>query len=90
VYLQERRAPATPSRQGISDLAKELDDRAIALSEVAVKRGLLAVSDPRVSALAVSGAVESLALAALRKQFPMDPLETANTLISLVLDGIRK
>ena len=90
VYLQERRAPATPSRQGISDLARELDDRAIALSEVAVERGLLAVSDPRVSALAVSGAVESLALAALRKQFPMDPLETANTLIGLVLDGIRK
>ena len=90
VYLQERRAPATPARQAISDLAKELDDRAIALSEVAVERGLLSVNDPRVSALAVSGAVESLALAALRNQFPMDPLETANTLIGLVLDGIRK
>lgn len=90
VYLQERRAPATPSRRAISNLAKELDDRAIALSEVAVERGLLTVDDPRVSALAVSGAVESLALAALRKQFPMDPLEAANALIGLVLDGIRK
>ncbi len=89
VYLQERRAPATPGRQAISDLGQELDERAMALSKVAVDRGLLSVSDPRVSALAVSGAVESLALAALRKQFPMDPLETANTLISLVLDGIR-
>lgn len=90
VYLQERRAPATPSKQAISDLAKELDDRAIALSKVAVERDLLTIKDPRVSALAVSGAVESLALAALRKQFPMDPLETANALIGLVLDGIRK
>ncbi len=90
VYLQERRAPATPARQALSELAVELDDRAIALSEVAVERGLLTVDDPRVSALAVSGAVESLALAALRKQFPLDPLETANALIGLVLDGIRK
>ncbi len=90
VYLQERRAPATPARQSISELARELDDRAIALSEVAVERGLLAVNDPRVSALAVSGAVEALALAALRKQFPIDPLATANALIGLVLDGIRK
>lgn len=90
VYLQERRAPATPSRQAITDLGKELDDRAIALSEVAVERDLLTIDDPRVSALAVSGAVESLALAALRKQFPMDPLKTVNALIGLVLDGIRK
>lgn len=90
VYLQERRAPATPARQAISELARELDDRAIALSQVAVERGLLTVRDPRVSAVAVSGAVESLALAGLRKQFPMDPIEAANTLIGLVLDGIRK
>lgn len=90
VYLQERRAPATPSRQAISELASELDERAIALSETAVERELLSIGDPRVSALAVSGAVEALALASLRDQFPMDPLETANTLIGLVLDGIRK
>lgn len=90
VYLQERRAPATPARQAITDLARELDDRAIALSEAAVQRGLLTVNDPRVSALAVSGAVESLALASLRNQFPMNPVDTANTLIGLVLDGIRK
>jgi AcrR family transcriptional regulator len=90
VYLQERRAPTTPARQAISDLARELDDRALALSEVAVERGLLTVDDPRVSALAVSGAVEALALAALRKQLPIDPLVTANALIGLVLDGIRK
>lgn len=90
VYLQERRAPATAARQAISDLASELDERAIALSETAVERGLLSIRDPRVSALAVSGAVEALALASLRNQFPLDPLETANTLIGLVLDGIRR
>jgi len=90
VYLQERRAPATAARRAISDLASELDDRAITLSEVAVERGLLQVRDPKVSAVAVSGAVEALALASLRNRFPMDPMETADTLIGLVLDGIRK
>lgn len=90
LYLQERRAPSVPARQAISSLAQELDDRAIALSEVAVARGLLVVDDPRVSALAVIGAVESLALAALRGQFNLDPQKTMHTLIALVLDGIRK
>ncbi|MEM7435228.1 MAG: TetR/AcrR family transcriptional regulator [Myxococcota bacterium] len=90
VYLQERRAPATPAREAISVLATELDERAIALTETAVERDLLSIRDPRISAVAVSGAVESLALAWLRQQFPMDPIDTANTLIGLVLDGIRK
>ena len=90
LYLQERRAPSVPARQAISALAQELDDRAIALSEVAVDRELLVVDDPRVSALAVIGAVEGLALAALRGQFNLDPQKTMHTLIALVLDGIRK
>ena len=89
LYLQERRAPKVPSRQAISFLAQELDERAIALSEVAVDRGLLVVDDPRVSALAVIGAVETLALAALRNQFTLDPHRTMHTLIGLVLDGLR-
>lgn len=90
LYLQEKRAPHVPARRAISEFAKEVDARAIALSEIAVQQGLLTVDDPRVSALAVSGAVESLALAVLREQFPLDPAQTANTLIGLVLDGIRK
>jgi len=89
LYLQERRAPATPARQAISDLARDLDERAIALSQAAVDRGFVTVSDPRVSALAVLGAVEALALAAVRNQIQMDPVETTKRLISIVLEGLR-
>ena len=90
LYLQERRAPATNARQAISDLATELDDRAMALSELAAAQNLVAVSDPRVSALAVLGAVEALALASVRNQIQMDPVETTKGLISIVLEGLRK
>ncbi len=74
LYLQERRAPATTARQAISDLATDLDDRAMALSQVAADRQLVAISDPRVSAIAVLGAVEALALASVRNQVQMDPI----------------
>jgi AcrR family transcriptional regulator len=90
LYLQERRAPATTARQAISDLATELDDRAMSLSQVAVDRNLVMVSDPRISALAVLGAVEALALASVRNQVSMDPVETTKSLISIVLQGLRR
>jgi AcrR family transcriptional regulator len=90
LYLQERRAPATTARQAISDLAAELDQRAIALSQVAADQQLVVVSDPRVSALAVLGAVEALALASVRKQVELDPVETTRGLISIVLEGLQK
>ncbi|TNF61422.1 MAG: TetR/AcrR family transcriptional regulator [Deltaproteobacteria bacterium] len=89
LYLQERRAPATTARQAISDLATELDNRAMTLSQVAVDRNLVTISDPRVSALAVLGAVEALALASVRNQVDMDPIETTKRLISIVLEGLR-
>jgi len=89
LYLQERRAPATTARQAISDLAIEIDRRAMALSQVAVDRDLVAVSDPRVSAVAVLGAVEALALASVRNQVQMDPVETTKSLISIVLEGLQ-
>jgi AcrR family transcriptional regulator len=90
LYLQERRAPATTARQAISDLAAELDNRAVALSQAAVDQNLVAVSNPQVSALAVLGAVEALALASVRNQVQMDPIETTKSLISIVLEGLRK
>lgn len=89
LYLQERRAPATTARQAISDLASDLDDRAMSLSQVAADRQLVAISDPRVSAVAVLGAVEALALASVRNQVQMDPIETTKSLIAIVLDGLQ-
>jgi AcrR family transcriptional regulator len=90
LYLQERRAPATTARQSISDLASDLDNRAMALSQMAADQKLVVVSDPRGSALAVLGAVEALALASVRNQIKMDPIETTKGLISIVLEGLRK
>lgn len=89
LYLQERRAPATTARQAISDLATDLDRRAFMLSQVAVDRRLVAVANPHVSALAVLGAVEALALASVRNQVQMDPIETTKTLIAIVLQGLQ-
>jgi len=89
LYLQERRAPATTARQAISDLATDLDHRALTLSQVAVDRRLVAVANPHVSALAVLGAVEALALASVRNQVQMDPIETTKSLISIVLEGLQ-
>jgi len=89
LYLQERRAPATTARQAISDLATDLDRRAFMLSQVAVDRRLVAVANPHVSALAVLGAVEALALASVRNQVQMDPVETTKTLIAIVLEGLQ-
>jgi AcrR family transcriptional regulator len=90
LYLQERRAPATTARLAISDLAADLDQRAMALSQVAADQKLVVVSDPRVSALAVLGAVEALALASVRKQIELDPIDTTKGLISIVLEGLQK
>lgn len=89
LYLQERRAPATTARQAISDLANDLDNRAMTLSQTAVDRKFVSISDPRVSALAVLGAVEALALASVRNQIQLDPVETTKGLISIVLEGLR-
>ena len=47
------------------------------------------VSDPRVSALAVVGAVEALALAVVRDRLDAPPEEIARIVISMVMDGIR-
>jgi hypothetical protein len=71
-------------------LAADLDNRAMALSQVAADKDLVVVSDPRVSALAVLGAVEALALAAIRNQVRLDPVETTKRLISIVLEGLQK
>jgi AcrR family transcriptional regulator len=90
LYLQERRAPATTARQSISDLAADLDARAVALSQLAADQKLVVVSDPQISAVAVLGAVEALALASVRNQVQMNPVETTKGLISIVLEGLRK
>lgn len=89
LYLQESRAPSAGARAPIRALADEIRTRAVELTRYAVDHELLSVRDPRVSALAVVGAVEQLAWSFLSGELDAPPDEVARTLISLVLRGIR-
>ncbi len=89
LYLQEHRSPGSASTAPLRAVAKEVTARAIVLTQRACECGLLDVSDPRVSTLAVLGAVERLVLAVLTGEFELDPTKIADTLIGLALDGLR-
>lgn len=89
LYLQESRAPSAGARAPIRALADEIRQRAIDLTEFAVDHGLLRIPDPRVSALAVIGAVEQLTFTVLSGELDAPPDQIAGALISLVLSGIR-
>lgn len=89
LYLQENRSPATPSTAGVRALAEEMISGAIHLTQVAVDHGLLRVSDSRVSALAVVGSIEQLALAVVRGRLDAPPAEIARIIVGMVLEGIR-
>jgi hypothetical protein len=89
LYLQEGRAPAVGARQPLRALSDRIAERAIVLTQVAQEVGLLAAVDPRVSALAVVGAVERLLWAVFTGEQVLDPTQVAETLIGIVLDGMR-
>ncbi len=90
LYLQERRGPAIGARVAIRQFADELHERAVDLTRVALEHGLIEVTDPRISAAAVIGACEELALAALQGRLdPVEPDKISDTLIRLVVDGLR-
>ncbi len=89
LYLQECRAPSVGARKPVVVLAQYIDDRAVELSEVAHKHNLLRPVQPKVSALAVVGAVEKLLFRTLQEGDLGDPFTVANDMVSLVLDGLR-
>lgn len=90
LYLQESRGPAVGARGPLVALAALIDNGSIHLTTVAVKRGLLAVDDPRISALAVVGAIERLAFSVLTGRLDASPVDIVGTLIRLVLDGVAR
>lgn len=90
LYLQEHRAPSVGARERIGKLADEIRHSAIELSEVARQRGLIQVSDPRISATAVVGAVEALGLLVLDGTFSdLDFAQVGPALVNMIMDGIR-
>ncbi len=89
LYLQEARAPAVGARRPVRVLSDLVARRSITLTDVARENGLLRTVDPRVSALAVVGAVERMLWASLTGEHTFDPLQTAEALIAIVMDGLR-
>jgi AcrR family transcriptional regulator len=89
LYLQECRGPAVGARRPVARLGTQIADGALRLTRAAQAAGLLRPIDPRVSSLAVIGAVERLLLAVLGGEPLGDPLVAAQALIGLVLDGVR-
>lgn len=88
LYLQENRAPTTPARAGLQSFSRELRNGAIKMTELAVRQGLLKVDDPRVSAIAVIGAVEQLALTVMQGDLDTPPQTIVQIMVKLVLEGI--
>ena len=89
LYLQEGRAPATPARAPVAELATAMTAGAIRLTHAAHTRGLLRPMDARVSAAAVVGAAERLLFGALSGEDLGAPDAVVGALISMVLDGLR-
>ena len=88
LYLQECRGPAVGARRPICALAAELRRQALDLTKEAQRYGLLRTFDPRVSSLAVIGAVEQLLLAVLSGE-DFEAPEQVGSLVSLILDGLK-
>lgn len=89
MYLQEARSPAVGARRPVRALADEIAQRAIELTEIARAHGMLRPVNPKVSALTVIGAIEQLVFNLLSGQPIGEPAEVAQSLISVMLDGLR-
>ncbi len=88
LYLQESRAPYGGDRAPARALADLVARRAVELTEAARASGLMRTDIPPViSALAVVGAVERVAQAALDGDLRAGP-EVAAALVTLVMDGL--
>jgi AcrR family transcriptional regulator len=88
LYLAENRAQGHDAREPMRQLALDIERRAIRLTEIAVQKDLLRVPDPRISAMAVIGAIEQLALGILSGRLDAPAPTVALALIDLMLGGL--
>jgi AcrR family transcriptional regulator len=89
LYLQEGRGPAVGARRPIAQLVQTVREQAVSLTQVACDAGLFRAFDARVSAYAVVGASEQLLLESLTGTDFGDPGKVADSVVSMVLDGLR-
>jgi AcrR family transcriptional regulator len=90
LYLQESRGPATGAREPIRRLSDRMMTGAVDLTNTAHAQGLLRDLPPRVTAIAVIGAVEAMLVQFFEGGPLGDPAEATSALITMVLDGVRK
>jgi AcrR family transcriptional regulator len=90
LYLQENRAPDVGARRPIIRIAREMEQYAYRLTEVAREHGLLRTDlSMKVCALTSLGATERLLFAHVSGDEIGAPLEVARDLISAVVEGVR-
>lgn len=89
LYLQESRAPGVGARKPVADLADSMKGASLRLTHSAHEHGLLKDLDPRITSLAVLGASEQLLFELFKDGTLGEPLKIAETLIAMVLDGLR-
>jgi AcrR family transcriptional regulator len=90
LYLQESRGPAHGGREPIRRLSDTLMEGAVTLTKAARRQGLLRELPPRVTAVAVVGAVEAMLVEHFERGSLGEPMEATAALIAMVLDGVRK
>ncbi|MBI4957649.1 MAG: TetR/AcrR family transcriptional regulator [Myxococcales bacterium] len=90
LYLQECRGPAEGARRPIRALSEDLAEGAFALTYAAHVHGLLRPLPPKLTALAVVGAVEALLMGFLEQRDLGALPEVPGALITMLLDGLRR
>ncbi|MEO8705068.1 MAG: TetR/AcrR family transcriptional regulator [Kofleriaceae bacterium] len=89
LYLQEARAPRGGARGAIHALADQLTAKTIALTEIARDHRLIREVDPRIAALTVLGAIDSILFAYLRDRGGViDAAIVTGELVAIIVDGI--
>jgi AcrR family transcriptional regulator len=91
LYLQEVRSPPGGARRSIHVLANTLTTRAITLTKIAREHRLIRDVDPKVSALAVVGAIDTILFEHLRNRrlAASEAPAVIRELVTIVLGGIR-
>ncbi len=90
LYLQENRGPAVGARRPIIRLAKEIDQIAFDLTDVARSQGLLRSDyDLKVGSLTSLGAAERLLFSYVRGDNLGSPAMVSAELIQVILNGVR-
>lgn len=89
LYLQECRGPAQGARAPIAKLSDRITEAAVSLTDAAHAQGMLKPLPPRVTALAVVGAIEGLLVRYLEGMDLGELNHVTAAVITMMLEGVR-